>query len=77
MSEQLYRQLDPELRDRAVPAEQELEGLGRVPLYFVSIDELPIELPSAPEPALSARIRETVGFGLRAFPRVIGLRRGT
>jgi hypothetical protein len=76
MSEQLYRQLDPELRDRAVPAEQELEGLGRVPLYFVSIDELPIELPAAPEPALSARIRETVGFGLRAFPRVIGLRGG-
>ena len=74
MTEQLYRLLDPELRDRAVLVEQELEGLGRVPLYFVALDELPSELPPAPKPALPARIRETVGFGMRAFPRVLGLR---
>jgi hypothetical protein len=74
MSEQLYEQLDAELRERAVLVEQELEGLGSVPLYFVAIDELPLDLPATGNPRLSARIRETIGFGIRAFPRVIGLR---
>lgn len=76
MSEQLYEQLDPELRERAILAEQELEGLGSMPLYFVDLDELPLELPAVPEPASTARLRHTIGFGMRAFPRVIGLRRG-
>jgi hypothetical protein len=74
MSEPLYRQLEPGLRDRAVLVAQELEGLGEVPLYFVALDELPHEIPVAPEPALPAQIRETIGFCIRAFPRVIGLR---
>jgi class 3 adenylate cyclase len=72
MSEPLYDQLGPELRVRAEPVEQELEGLGKVPLYFVAMGELPVEIPPAPEPALPARIRETVGFGIKALPRVIG-----
>ena len=74
MSEPLYRRLGPELRERAVLVEQELEGLGKVPLYFVGFGELSIEIPPVTEPTLPARIRETIGFGLRAFPRVIGLR---
>jgi hypothetical protein len=77
MSEPLYRELDPEFRERAVPVEQDLEGLGRVPLYFVALGELPIEPPAAPRPTLPARIRETIGFGMSAFPRLIGLRHGT
>lgn len=77
MSDPLYRQLDPELRDRAVRIEQELEGLGRVPLFYVALGDLPIQISAAPEPLLSARIRETIGFGLRAFPRVVGLRQHT
>ena len=77
MSEQLYDRLDPELRDRAVLVEQELEGLGKVPLYFVAMDELPIDIPAAEDPTLAARLRETAGFGIRAFPRVVGLRQGT
>jgi hypothetical protein len=76
MSEPLYRRLGQELGDRAVRVDQELEGLGEMPLYFVELDDLPIELPAAPEPTFPARLRETVGFGLRAFPRLIGLRRG-
>lgn len=74
MSEPLYQRLDPELRERAVLVEQELEGLGKVPLYFVGLGELAIEIPPVEEPKLPARIRETIGFGLRAFPRVIGPR---
>jgi hypothetical protein len=69
MSEPLHRQLDPGLRDRAIFVEQELEGLGEVPLYFVPSDELPHEIPGALEPTLPARVRETIGFSLRAVAR--------
>jgi hypothetical protein len=75
MSEPLYRRLDSELRDRAVRVDQELEGLGTMPLYFVSLEDFEIELPARPEPALPARIRETFSLGLRAFPSLVGLRR--
>jgi class 3 adenylate cyclase len=74
MSEPLYRSLDPQLRGRAERVDQELEGLGTMPLYFVELGDLPIELPATPEPSLPARIRETLGLGLRAFPRVLGVR---
>jgi len=75
MSEPLYQRLEPPLRDRAVRVEQELEGLGTMPLYFVSLEDFEIELPARPEPALPARIRETFSLGLRAFPSLVGLRR--
>ena len=75
MSKPLYRELNPELRDRAVLTEQELEGLGSVPLYFVPLGERPIETSPVAAPSLPARIRETIGFGIRGFPRMIGLRR--
>jgi hypothetical protein len=74
MSEPLHERLEPELREHAVPIEQELEGLGTMPLYFVDLDGLSIEVPTLPEPPLSARVRATMGVGLRAFPAVIGAR---
>jgi hypothetical protein len=75
MSEPLYRNLEPQLRDRAERVDQELDGLGTMPLYFVDVADLPIDLPATPDPSMPARIRETVGLGFRAFPSVIGLRR--
>jgi class 3 adenylate cyclase len=75
MSEPLYESLEPRLQDRAERVDQELEGLGTMPLYFVELADLPIELPAPPNPALPARIRETVGLGLRAFPRLVGVGR--
>lgn len=77
MSKPLYERLDPDLRDRAVAIEQDLEGLGRVPLYCVELGELPVEIPPVPEPRLPQQVRATIGLGMRAFPRAIGLRRGT
>ena len=74
MSEPLYRLLGADLRARATLTEQELEGLGTVPLYFVGLNELSTESAPLPEPKLAARLRETVGFGIRALPRVIGRR---
>ncbi|HET8529183.1 MAG TPA: DUF2652 domain-containing protein [Gaiellaceae bacterium] len=76
MSEPLYRRLEPQLRARAIRVDQELEGLGSMPLFFVELGDLAIELPDVPAPALPAKVRATVGFGLRALPRVAGLRRG-
>ena len=76
MSEPLYQRLEPQLRDRALRADQELEGLGSMPLYFVELGDLDVELPAVPEPSLRARMRATVGFGLRALPRLVGRRRG-
>jgi hypothetical protein len=35
MSEPLYESLEPEIRGRAERVDQELEGLGTMPLYFV------------------------------------------
>jgi len=75
LSEPLHRRLEPQLRERAIRADQELEGLGTMPLYFMEIDDLHIELPAAPEPTLPARIKETTALGLRAFPSVVGFRR--
>ena len=77
MSEPLYERLEPQLRDRAVRVDQELEGLGTMPLYFVELGDLPVELPVVPEPTLPGRLRETFGLGLRALPQLVGLRRGT
>jgi len=71
VSEPLYESLEPDVRDRAVRVDHELEGLGRMPLYFVALDDLPIELPASPDPKLAARIRETLSIGLHAFPRVL------
>jgi len=77
MSEPLYERLEPQLRECAVRVDQELDGLGMMPLYFVKFRDLAIELPAGPEPNLTSRLRETVGLGLRAFPRVIGYRRSS
>lgn len=76
MSEPLYERLDARFRERAIRVDEELEGLGTMPLYFVKLEDVAGELPAPPEPALPAQIRETVGLGLRAFPSVIGIRRG-
>jgi hypothetical protein len=73
MSERLYEHLDAPFRDRAVGVDQELDGFGSMRLYFVELGELPLEPSALPEPGLPARVRETVGLGLRAFPRMVGL----
>ena len=77
MSEPLYERLEPTFRDRAIRVDQELDGLGMTPLYFLKFEDFALELPAGPEPTLPAQIRETVCLGLRAFPSVLGFRRRT
>jgi hypothetical protein len=74
MSEPIYELSEPELRRRAIRLEQDLEGLGTVPTYFVDLGDVPIELPPPPEPTLRGRVRETLGVGMRSLPQVIGVR---
>jgi Protein of unknown function (DUF2652) len=76
MSESLYQRLDLQLRGSAVLVEQELEGLGTLPLYFVDLAELAVDLPGPPTPTFPAQVRETVGIGLRSVPRLLGFQRG-
>ncbi|HET7127676.1 MAG TPA: DUF2652 domain-containing protein [Gaiellaceae bacterium] len=79
MSEPLYEQLETRLRGSAVRIDQELDGLGTMPLYFVELAgrSTEAEAPTPPEPTLPARIRETVGFGLQALPGLLRFRRGS
>lgn len=77
MSEPLFERLESRLRGRAVRIEQELDGLGTMPLYFVELARLSAEAPAPPEPSLPARIRETAGLGLQALPGLIPFRRGS
>jgi hypothetical protein len=73
VSEAVYEQLDPELRERATAITEELEGIGETPLYFVDLDEL-AELPPPPEPSVTARVRETATVLGRGMPYLLGLK---
>lgn len=74
MSELLYEQCEPELQIQAVRVELELEGLGSMTSYFVDLDKVALAIPPLPQPTPLSRFRETVGVGLRSFPRVVGIR---
>ncbi|MDQ2982637.1 MAG: DUF2652 domain-containing protein [Actinomycetota bacterium] len=75
MSEAVYEQCDPEIRERAVGIEQDLEGLGTQSLHFVDLDGIALEAPPAPEATLPGRLKETVGVVARGMPALLGLRR--
>ena len=75
MSDSIYARCTSALRERSVPIDQELEGVGNVTSYFVDLEPIALATPELPEPTLLERVRETVGVGLRCFPREIGVRR--
>jgi hypothetical protein len=76
MSEPVFEHCEPGIRECVVTLEEDLEGVGTRTLYFVDLDEIAPERPRQdPRPGLPSRVRETVGVGLRCFPRVVGLRR--
>jgi hypothetical protein len=75
MSDSIYERCEPALRERSEQIDQELEGIGTATSYFVDLETIALEPPSLPEPTFLERIRETVGVGIRCFPREIGIRR--
>jgi hypothetical protein len=75
MSDSVYESCAASLRDRSVPIDQELEGVGNVTSYFVDLEPIALATPELAEATFLERVRETVGVGLRCFPREIGIRR--
>lgn len=75
MSEPLYEEVEPTIRELARSIEEELEGLGSATLYFVDLDEIAEEPPPPPKPTLAGRLRETAGVMARSLPYELGLKR--
>jgi Protein of unknown function (DUF2652) len=75
LSEPLFRCADERVRRRSRPLEQELEGLGRVPTYFMDLAEIAADPPPGPEATPLGRFRENVGVVLRSLPFLLGLRK--
>jgi Protein of unknown function (DUF2652) len=75
LSEAVFRRVDDRIRSRGQALEQELEGLGVVPTYFMDLAE--IAGAALPEPAVTAggRFRENFGVVLRSLPYLVGLKR--
>ena len=75
MSDLLYQNCSPELRERAVAVEEDLEGIGATHLYFLNLEELTLQIPDAPTATMPRRLRETMGVVLRGMPRMFGKQR--
>lgn len=75
MSDSVYDRCDRTVRERSVPIDEELEGVGTMAMHFVDLSAIALEPPLLPDPTFLARLRETVGVGMRCFPREIGLRK--
>ena len=64
MTDPVFRDSAPSLRDRTRSVEQELEGLGRTQVHFVDMRELAAELPPPPEPTRRSRLAMTTSVVL-------------
>ena len=71
MSEPVYRESAPLVRERVTDLEDELEGLGLTTLYFVDLQSLAPARGSVPTPTLARRVRKTLGVVVRATPRML------
>ena len=74
VSDAVYERLDRALRERATTITEELEGIGKTPLYFVDLGEIAGDLPEPPEPSVAGRIRETATVLARGVPYLLGLK---
>jgi hypothetical protein len=75
MSDCVYERCDPALRERSLPIDQELEGVGTMRTHFIDLEPIALQPPALAEPTILGRLRETIGVGLRCLPREIGIRR--
>jgi hypothetical protein len=75
MSDSVYDRCDTSLRERSIPIAQDLEGVGSMTTHFIDLSGIALEPPVLTEPTFLARLRETVGVGMRCFPREIGVRK--
>ena len=75
LSEAVFRRADEGVRTRGHALEQELEGLGVVPTYFIDVTEIDRAAPPKTEVTVRARFRENSGVVFRSLPYLLGLKR--
>jgi hypothetical protein len=72
MTDPLYEQTEPSVRERAVELEEELEGLGRERVWYVELEEA---ARARAEASPAAKLAHAVGITARSLPYYVGLRK--
>jgi hypothetical protein len=75
LSDAVFRVVDGRVRNRSQPLEQELEGLGVIPTYFMDLSQAAGDAPPQPKATALGRFRENLGVVLRSLPYLLGLKR--
>jgi hypothetical protein len=75
LSEAVFRCMGERFRSQGRPLEQELEGLGTVPTYFMDLAEIAGDAPPNPKVTALGQFRENFGVVLRSLPYLLGLRK--
>jgi Protein of unknown function (DUF2652) len=75
VTEAVFEQLEPAVRERATSITEDLEGIGEIPLYFVDIGDIAGEFAQPPDPSVAGRVLETAGLIGRGMPYLLGLKR--
>ncbi len=75
MTEPVLERCEAAARERAVPIEEELEGLGTQRLWYVGLEEMAGELPPPSRATLPGRLRLTGGQVARSLPYLLGVRK--
>jgi hypothetical protein len=77
LSDAVFERGDDRVRTRAQALAQELDGLGVVSTYFMSLSDFARDTEREPEVEVTAlaRIREDLGIVLRTLPYLLRLKR--
>ncbi len=75
MTDAVLARLPVEVRERAAHLEQDLEGIGRERLHYVSLEQIAGELPPAAKLNVASRLGDTLSLTFRGLPRMVGVRR--
>lgn len=75
MSEPAFAGLEPELREKARSAAEELEGLGTVTTHYVDLAQLDAAAPAVPRRSGLRALWQWVRMTWRALPYMLGLKK--
>jgi len=74
LSDAVFQHADDRVRSRGQALEQELDGLGVVPTYFMDLADISGDTLLEPEATALGRFRENLGVVLRSLPYLVGVR---
>jgi hypothetical protein len=75
LSETVFQRVGDPARSRSHALEQELEGVGVVPTYFINLADIASAPPPAPVVTARGRFRENLGVVIRSLPYLLRLKR--